>query len=751
MSVAELQKFTAVSKYARYLADRKRRETWEETAARYAGMLAEKYPHRARQVERLRDEFITPMRVLPSMRGMQFGGPPVFQHSARLFNCTASYVDRLSFFGQAFYLLLCGCGVGYSVQDRHLRSLPDFSAARRAGRVLPKKVYRPADSIEGWASCAHVQLSSYHARPVPGYEEWADCDVEFDLSGIRPKNSPLSFGIGRAPGPMPLGKALKRNRKLLDAAVAAGLTRMTDELASDVHLNNSDAVVSGGVRRSANICIFDLTSERMRNYKTGDWREKREQRARANISAMLVRGRVSWDDFWRLFEATRQFGEPGFWWADDEDYITNPCAEIGLYCRLLLGAGDPRLAALLRDYDGPVLDVEGRTALSGFQFCNLTTINGKTVRAADDLCELAGAAAELGTYQAGFTDFPFVGPISEEITRREALLGVSIAGVMHHPEVMLDPVALRAAAGTARARNEEAAAAIGINPAARITCEKPDGNSASTLGCFSGCHPGKIRRGFRISQVNKIEPPYLHFRTTNAAACEESAWSKNRTDDCVRFCVEYEGVLEEELTAVEFLGHVRTLQAHWVGAGTVPERCVRPGLHHNVSNTAMVRDHEWGAVARYIYDHQADFGGVSFISASGALDYPQAPFTPVYTWRELLDRYGPLGVEAAQGLADGAPAGPSSGLWNWCDIALGLRSADPAALPWVARLRDAAADAFGGDVRKAVLATKSVYNLRLYERLKAAYRPVDWAAMREETSGVDFAGEVACGAGGCET
>jgi ribonucleoside-diphosphate reductase alpha chain len=751
MSVAELQKYTAVSKSARHVAELSRRETWPETVGRSAEMMRQKYPGRASRISSLYDDYVLPTKVLPSMRGLQFGGPPCLKHEARMFNCWGSYVDRLSFFGEAFYILLCGGGVGYSVQERHARSLPGFSRARLSGRKLPRKVFRPDDSIEGWADCSHALMTSYHERPVPGFEGYLDCEVEFDLSVIRKKNSPLSYGVGRAPGPMPLARAMHRNRTLLDAAVAAGVVRMTDELASDVHLNNSDAVVSGGVRRSANICIFDLSSRRMRDYKTGNWRELHPQRARANISAMLVRGGVSWEEFWELFGATREFGEPGFWWADDPDYICNPCAEIQFFCRLLLERGDPDLARLTDLYDGPVLEVDGKTALSGWQACNLTTVNGRLVDAPERLYEHVEAASELGTYQAGFDHFPYLGEITDRIVRREALLGVSIAGIMHNPAVMLDPDVLGEAALRVRRRNEEVAPAVGINPAARLTCEKPDGNSASTLGSFSGVGGGKIRRGFRIAQTNRQETPYQHFRSVNPQACEPSCWSPNQTDDVIRFCVEYDGVLEDEMTAVEFLENVRTVQKHWVGAGTVPERCVRPGLHHNVSNTVKVRAHEWEGVARHIYEHREDFGGVSFISAYGDRDYPQAPYTPVFLTEELVAAYGGAGVVAAGDLLDEWPGGPSYELWNWCEMALGIRDESDEARGWVAALKSAAGRDFGGDLRKAVYAVKDAYNLRLYRHLKATYREVDWSAMVERESGVDFAGEVACASGACET
>jgi ribonucleoside-diphosphate reductase alpha chain len=753
MSVAELQKYTSVSKYARHIQELNRREVWPETVERWADGFATKYPGEAGRIRHLADRYVRPMDVLPSMRSLQFGGPPLLKHEARTYNCCSSNVDRLSFFGQAMYLLLAGSGVGYSVQERHIRHLPGFSKARLAGRKLPKKPYRVPDSIEGWASCAHVQLSSHFDRPVPGYEEYFDCEVEFEFDDVRPAGSPLSYGVGTAPGPKPLAQALARNKRLLARAIGEGHTRLTDEQASDYHLNGSDAVVSGGVRRSANLGVFDRDSPRMRAYKTGNWFEANPQRGRANMSAALPRGKVTWEEFFALFECTRQFGEPGFIWLDDLDFCYNPCVEIGMYPYLLVDEADSaRLGRYFAAYDGPVdrAHTPGKVRLSGFQGCNLSSVNGKTVRDKDDFFERAEAAAEIGTWQAGMTKMPFVGPVSEDIFRAESLIGVSVCGMMHHPEIFLDPAALREGAARVVARNERVAARIGINPAARTTCVKPDGNLASLLGSYSGCHPGKIRRGFRTVQANRQEAPYRHFKSRNEAACEPSAWSREGTDDVIRFCVEYEGLLEDDMTAVEFLGHVRTVQNNWVRPGTVPARCVVPGLCHNTSNTVKVREHEWAEVAEQIFTHQADYAGVSLISQSGDKDYVQAPFTAVPTAEEMLARYGHPAVARASALLNALPAGDSVTLWQWCDMLLGLRGRTEQAAWWLDQVKDLAAALFASDVKLTSYCLKDVYCYYLHQRLKAEYVEVDYAGMVEERSGVNLGGEVACAGGACE-
>jgi hypothetical protein len=322
--VRELQKYTAVSKYARFVEELQRRETWEETVGRYRGMLQEKYPDRTFPIA-ADCEAVEKFEVMPSMRGLQFGGPPIFKHNGRLYNCAGSCLDRLRFFGEAFYLLLCGSGVGFSVQGRHLQHLPGFSKKRLAGVKLPKKKFKPADTIEGWADTANVMMSAYHAEPVVGFEDYHECEPSFDYTGIRAEGSKLSFGIGRAPGPLPLRNANERVRRLLHRAVAEGLERLDSLTAYDAMMHYSDAVISGGVRRSATIVLFDLWDQLMLLAKTGNWRATNPQRGRSNNSAILLRGQVKFEDFQKLFEATRQFGEPGFYWVDHPDGIPNPC------------------------------------------------------------------------------------------------------------------------------------------------------------------------------------------------------------------------------------------------------------------------------------------------------------------------------------------------------------------------------------------------------------------------------------------
>lgn len=729
--ITEMQKFAAISKYASHLPSKGRREVWSETVDRYCGMMDTIY---GRMTDDVRDA-IRSMEVVPSMRALQFGGRGVMRKNARAYNCTASYVDRLDFFGKAFWLLLCGCGVGYSLQERHMKYLPQLR--RPTGKPI---VFTVPDTIEGWADCAHVMMSAFHEWPVRGFERFHGRNVVFNYGKIRAKGTPIADGVGVSPGYEPLANANERVWSLLSKASVSD-ERMSSIQAYDVICHYADAVLSGGIRRSATIALFDLHDAEMMAAKTGNWFVENPQRGRSNNSVVLVRGVTDEAEFKRVFASTRQFGEPGFLWVSHPDMIVNPCVEIGLYGRL-------HTDTIPDDYDGPVVN----GALSGFQMCNVTSINCKTVVDAEDFYGRCRIASILGTWQAGLTTFPYLGSVSEQIVQREALLGVSLCGVMHQPDLFLDPAVLRNGVATVDVVNLMESAAIGVKPAARLTCIKPDGNLSALFGNFSGCHPGKMRRGFRHVQVNRAEAAYQHFQSVNPEACAESVWSANGTDDVIRFPVEYEGIVEGDVSAVEFLSHVRTLQEHWVLPGTKHARCVQPWLTHNVSNTVRVEDGEWDDVAASLFAHQKLHAGVSFISAFGDRDYEQAPYTAVYTATEREAMYGKLATSAVTTRLVQQARKHFRSLWDACDYALGKwpEQKEPTISQrcWVENF-----NAYAGEFRSREQATyclKDAWNAAEYERITEVFRPVDYSRMREVVSGVQMVGEVACVGGQCE-
>jgi ribonucleoside-diphosphate reductase alpha chain len=392
------------------------------------------------------------------------------------------------------------------------------------------------------------------------------------------------------------------------------------------------AVLSGGIRRSATICLFSADDDEMAMAKTGNWFDVNPQRAASNNSAVIVRGQSTRADFDRLFEAQKQFGEPGFYFVEDAEYGSNPCVEIGLNPRLKL---TPDTIARLTElgYKGEMR--EGDT-LSGVQFCNLTTLSAAAAETPEKFYQLCAKAALIGTLQAGYTDFKYLSPVGRVITEREALLGVSICGILDRPDVLLNPEILRNAAEVVKTVNAIVAKALGIRAAARTTCVKPEGTASLLLGTSSGLHPHHAVRYFRRVQTNIYDPVYNHFKKANPHMCEESIYDPHKRTEMITFPVEGPafGIYREDLSALQHLDYIRTVQINWVQAGRRHEE-VSPGLHHNVSCTVTVRRDEWQDVADYIWEHRGTFTGIALLQDSGDKAYAQAPRESVSTPEDI--------------------------------------------------------------------------------------------------------------------
>ena len=569
--------------------------------------------------------------VLPSMRSLQFGGEAILRNHARLFNCSFSPVDRLDFFREYLFLLLSGTGCGFSVQRHHVALLPALPV-RGDELELPVVHHAIADTIEGWADALHLLMRSH----------WERCKVEFNYSSVRPRGSQLLTSGGKAPGHLPLKSALLEVEAVL--AGASGRQLRPVEI-YDICMFAARSVLSGGIRRSATICLFSPDDQEMMDAKTGDWFSKHPQRSASNNSAVVPR--ASGDDrlFRKLFAAQREFGEPGFYFSDDPEYGCNPCCEIGLHPVVGGELDDEAEVTKLRalGYPGPVAP---GTRLSGWQMCNLTTINGAALTDADDFLTACIHAAVLGTLQAAYTDIPYLGPVTRYLNERDALLGVSICGFMDNPDLLFDPALLERGARLARAANRIVAGAIGLRPAARVTCVKPEGTASLLLVAASGIHPHHARHYFRRVQANRRDPIFRHFAAANPHLTEASVYRPD-TDDVLTFAVEApaHAILRDEIGALEFLRLVQRVQQHWVLAGEA-ESTRSPGLHHNVSHTCTVKPAEWAAVADFIWRHRAGFTGVALLGDDGDKRYPQAPREAVTTeddvakWNRL--KYHPV-------------------------------------------------------------------------------------------------------------
>jgi ribonucleoside-diphosphate reductase alpha chain len=542
---------------------------------------------------------------------MQFAGPAIERNHARMYNCTFGICDRIEFFHQAMYLLMCGTGVGFSVEFEHVEKLPSLVASIDEGEVTHFTV---PDTVEGWSDALCELVTSYITGKL----------VEFNYSEIRPRGSQLKTSGGRAPGHVPLRRALERCRDVLDGALGRQLKPIE---CYDVVMHAADAVIAGGVRRSATICLFSLDDGEMMNAKRGNWFEENPQRGRSNNSVKLLRNETSKAQFKRIFSKQKEWGEPGFYFSEDLAYGSNPCCEIGLNAQL--------------NVDGEIQ--------TGWQFCNLTEINGAKLATEEEFATAVRAATIIGTCQAGYTDFPYLGEVTETICRREALLGVSITGMMDSPAIALNPEIQKRMADLAIEVNIEMAKKIGIEPAARLTCVKPAGTTSLLLGTASGIHPRHARRYFRRIQANRQDPVYQHFAKKNPHMCEESVWSANKTDDVVSFCLEApeDAILRSEMKALEFLKLVHSTQQNWVLPGTArPDS--NPGLYHNVSNTITVRPDEWEDVAEYIWENRADFTGISMLHFTGDKAYAQAPHEEVVSaqdearWNDIVANFAPV-------------------------------------------------------------------------------------------------------------
>ena len=725
----ELQNYTFVAKYARWIESQNRRETWKEAVDRVRQMMHTQYC----SFDEIKEDIdwaydmMYKKKVLGSQRALQFGGDPILKRHAKIYNCTSSYCDRLRFFQECFWLLLCGSGTGFSVQKYHVEKLPklrhDSSKCSEVKHVIE-------DSIEGWSDALGILLSSYFDRPSEtSFAGFANSKIVFDYSQIRKKGTPLSSGVGKAPGPEPLEYALEKIRAVLDRCVENGQEKLRPIDAYDIVMHSSDAVISGGVRRSASLALFSPEDEEIAKAKTGNWFIDNPQRGRSNNSALLLKEETTYEQFAELMESVKEFGEPGFIWSESRDMIFNPCVEIGMW---------------------PVDEKSGK---SGWQGCNLSTINCSSLVDEEDFYERCRAAAIIGTLQAGFTKLDYLGKTSENIFDREALLGVSLTGIMEKHDLVLSEKVLKKGASIAVKTNKELSNKININQAARVTCLKPEGTSSTMLGTSSGIHPHHAKRYIRHVQANKIEAPYNYFKSYNPQACETSVWSANGTDEVIKFPIEVPdgSKLRNQLPAVEMLDVVKNTQIHWVNSGKNKDLCTQQFLSHNVSNTITVKTDEWEDVTKFIYKNRKYYAGISLIPQSGDKDYPQAPFTTVYTSREIVKEYGDASLWCS-GLIELALQNFNKNLWAACDYITfnqGKPNDDQGKKHFTEKMKNFANKYFDGDVKRLTYCMKDVYNWKIYCDLINSFKKVDYTQLLETEDNTTGIEEVSCAGGAC--
>lgn len=1103
MSLKGLQEFTRISRYAKYNPEKKRRETWDEMCDRVWDMHKKKYAgvwDLIKEDAEFAEKLMRKKRVLGSQRALQFGGDAILKKSERIYNCAASYCDRPGFFQEVLFLLLAGTGVGFSVQKHHVAKLPNISKREKG-----EKTFIVPDSIEGWADSIGVLVSSYFTSNVT-FPEYQGYKINFDYSQIRPEGAPLSWG-GRAPGSKGLKRAIELISDIFDNTLKLDVNRLTTIDAYDIVMHAADAVLAGGVRRSATICLFSPDDELMIKAKTGNWFITNPQRGRSNNSVLLVRSETTFELFQSLMKSVQEYGEPGFVWAESTETLFNPCVtkdsliatkdgvftaedligkqftalvdgkeykstEKGFFATgnkdllklklhsgielkvtpehkiltsegwkeaqdlvlddeiiinnhkrnividdqsldyqkgYLLGSfiGDGNilsqylddkdnsaevkfwgdncniyhnmaykmvenlgwlfkqrtfdenicpektklgsrhlyrfaqekkalinnvkevrpetisgnynyLSGLISGYfdaDGTIhvgsdkgnsirlgsisipnlqriqialnafgiksviytdrleagyrLLPDGKGGMknyycqtanelhisrdsieifydviklknkdkynkikqiidsrvrapyknkfvdmldsieklpaedvydctipeisafscngvyvhnccevslygyddkgnSGFEFCNLTEINAKKCKTEAEFYDACKASAIIGTLQAGYTDFPYLGKVTENIVKREALLGCSMTGVQDNPAIALNPEIQRKGAEVIKAVNKEIAAKIGINQAARTTVIKPAGSTSSLLGTSSGIHPSHAKKYLRRVQCNKNDPALAYFRLHNPKAVELSVWDQNKKTEVITFVCEVpEGARTKlDVDAIELLKNVKLTQQNWIEYGTNEKISVQPWLRHNVSNTISVKNSEWNEVTKYIYENRNYFAGVSLLPESGDKDYPQAPFCTIYEPKEILSIYGDGSLMASGLIVDGLKAFDDN-LWAACDCALGIgekleltdeqKNLKNGQLKkvvdkltekedWVRRAKQYAERYFNNDLRKMTYCLKDVNNWKTYLDLKREWVDVDWNLFYEDENNVDLIKQE----GGCD-
>jgi ribonucleoside-diphosphate reductase alpha chain len=588
---SEYQSFIHLSRYARWQDDKGRREVWPETVGRSRDYWTNKFPKYKKEIKEVFGQ-VEDLETMPSMRAMMTAGEALDRDNVAGFNCSYLAINRVRAFDELMYVLMCGTGVGFSVERQFISQLPEIAEEfydTETSIVV-------ADSKIGWATAYKELLASLYAGAIP----------KWDTSKVRPKGSRLKTFGGRASGPEPLEDLFRFTVEVMTNAAGRKLNSVE---CHDLVCKIADIVVVGGVRRSALISLSNLTDERMRVAKSGQWWEDNGQRALANNSVAYTEKpdmSIFLKEWGALYES--KSGERGIFNREaakklcperrdtSYDFGTNPCSEI-----------------ILRDR----------------QFCNLSEVVVRHTDTVDDLTRKVRTATILGTLQSTLTDFRYLSKAWKKNTDEEALLGVSLTGIMDHPVLNnMDDAALledllQELKEVAIETNKEWAKKLGINPSASITCVKPSGTVSQLVDSASGIHPRYSEYYIRTVRAD-AKDPLARFMTDEGFPVEPDVM-KPTSGQVFSFPTKAPAgsVFRDDRTAVEQLEMWKIYQLNW--------------CEHKPSITVYVKDDEVMEVGAWVWKNFDICSGVSFLPHSNH-SYQQAPYQEINEERyeELL-------------------------------------------------------------------------------------------------------------------
>ena len=578
--------FIAKSRYSRYLDDKGRREHWNETVKRYFDFMEKHLVQKQKYIlsPELRKELeqaVVNLEVVPSMRAVMTAGPALERQNVAAFNCSYLPIDDPKAFDEAMYILLCGTGVGFSVEQQYVKKLPEVPEQL----FDSKSTVVVSDSKEGWAKSLRQLIALLYSGEIP----------KFDTSRVRPAGARLKTFGGRASGPGPLEELYK-----FCVAKFRGATgrRLTSLECHDILCKIGEVVVVGGVRRSAMISLSDLTDDKMAHAKAGAWWDGNGQRALANNSA--------------TYEETPSIGQFMREWSS---IYESHSGERGIFNREASqqqAAKNGRRDASFAFGTNPCSEI----ILRPYQFCNLSSCIIRSDDTMDSIESKIRIATILGTFQASLTDFPYLRKIWQKNTEDEALLGVSMTGIcdnalLNDPDDEDLPARLERLRDVAITVNAEFANAIGINQSVAVTAVKPEGTVSQLCSTASGIHPQHSKYYIRRVRADNKDP--LTQFMTDAGFVGEPCVMKPESTTVFSFPVKVNdgALLREELSALKHLKLWLLFQRHY--------------CEHKPSVTISVLEHEWMDVGAWVFKHFDEVTGVSFLPMDGGT-YKQAPY-----------------------------------------------------------------------------------------------------------------------------